>query len=156
MRPTRPPPDLAAAEAWIDGTLADHHHLSWIVERIRDQRPSGLITIQEFDPATQSAEVGYSVCAWARRQGLATAALIAVTDWVFRTLGLHRLSLLHGTDNPASCKVALAAGYVREGILRDACVRPGGTRIDYELHAILRPDHDVSSLYGARRAGDEP
>ncbi|MFJ7220386.1 GNAT family N-acetyltransferase [Streptomyces sp. NPDC098090] len=45
----------------------------------------------------------------------------------------------HRTNNPASCKVARAAGFVVEGIQRQKLAYDG-VRYDVELHARLATD----------------
>ena len=72
------------------------------------------------------AEVGYWVGPWARRRGVATAALRALSTHAFAN-GLHRLELLTHGDNAISQRVAMAAGYQREGVRRQALPdRAGG------------------------------
>jgi RimJ/RimL family protein N-acetyltransferase len=65
------------------------------------------------------AEVGYWVAPWARGRGIATAAVNAITAEAFE-VGLVRLYLSIKPDNATSQRVALAAGYQREGIARGA------------------------------------
>ena len=70
---------------------------------------------------------------------------MALTRWLMAPdgRGLDRVQLDHSTENPASCRVALAAGFEREGIrrgylpLRD----PDGTvrRHDVCLHGTITP-----------------
>ncbi|WP_433828584.1 GNAT family N-acetyltransferase [Actinoplanes sp. CA-015351] len=69
---------------------------------------------------TVTPELTFWVAPGARRRGVATAAL--------RVLGEHhtggRLELLIGWDNPVAQRVAMAAGYTREGVRRE----PGSER----------------------------
>lgn len=69
------------------------------------------------------AEVGYWVGPWARRRGVATAAVRAVSAWAFAR-GFGRLELLADWENVASQRVALAAGFHREGVRRAALSGP--------------------------------
>jgi RimJ/RimL family protein N-acetyltransferase len=84
------------------------------------------------------AEVGYWVAPWARRRGVATAALELFSARLFEQ-GLHRLYLQTALTNGASQRVALAAGYTREGVAR------GGSRT---------PDGMQDVVVWARLAGD--
>lgn len=86
------------------------------------------------------AEVGYSVTAQRRRQGLATKAIEAVTAYGFRTLGLARISLVHAVGNPASCAAARRAGYGYEGVERSAIDHGDGVRHAVHRHARLAGD----------------
>ncbi len=91
------------------------------------------------------ADLGYGVHPDARGRGLARAAVVALTRWLLAPdgRGLARVQLDHSTENPASCRVALAAGFQQEGIRRgylplrdrDGRVR----RHDVCLHGTLPP-----------------
>lgn len=65
-------------------------------------------------------EVGYGVGAWARGRGYASEAARAVAEWILREQGFHRIQLFASTENPASQRVAEKAGFVREGVARNA------------------------------------
>lgn len=61
-----------------------------------------------------TAEVSYWTAAQARRRGVASAAVDAVTGWAFDSFGadgLRRIKLVHDLDNYASCRVAQKSGY---------------------------------------------
>ena len=87
-----------------------------------------------------------------RGRGIATRALRTLTRWLTTDADgprLARVQLDHSVENPASCRMALAAGFAREGVrtaylpLRDpaaperrttprrlpARVRPAATRL---------------------------
>jgi RimJ/RimL family protein N-acetyltransferase len=83
--------------------------------------------------------VSYWTTASARGRGVATTGCRALADWAFGDLGLHRLELGHRVNNPTSCRVARAAGFVVEGLQRQR-LDFGGVRHDVELHARLATD----------------
>jgi RimJ/RimL family protein N-acetyltransferase len=86
----------------------------------------GGIGINQVQPARAQGEIGYWVAPWARRRGVATAAVRALSKHAFRT-GTARLELLTHWENAVSQRVALAAGYQREGVRRGALPnRDGG------------------------------
>jgi len=95
------------------------------------------------------AELGYMVAPAARGRGVATEALRLLTDWGFTERGLFRLELLISIDNTASIRVAEAAGYVREGVLRSLFVKDG-RREDHELWSCLPSDDWRSPGAGGR------
>jgi RimJ/RimL family protein N-acetyltransferase len=99
----------------------------------------GVAVAPQIDVAAQTAELGYVVAPAARGKGVATEALRLLTEWAFSTLGALRLELLIGSENVASKRVAERCGYVREGILRSAYLKPG-RRQDTELWSKLRSD----------------
>jgi RimJ/RimL family protein N-acetyltransferase len=64
--------------------------------------------------ARETAEIGYWTAVTVRGRGIAPAAVIAVTGWVFEEFAgssLRQIMLVHDVANPASCRVAQKAGY---------------------------------------------
>jgi RimJ/RimL family protein N-acetyltransferase len=99
----------------------------------------GTIGMDRPVPSRQQAELGYWVGPWARRRGVATAALTALTEHIFTT-GTQRLELLTHWANAASQRVALAAGYQREGVRRGAITDRTGAREDLLAFTRLATD----------------
>ena len=64
------------------------------------------------------ANLGYWIRTSSTGQGLATEATIALAAFGFAKLGLQRIEIIMSTENIASRKVAIGAGAVEEGILR--------------------------------------
>lgn len=66
------------------------------------------------------ADLGYVVHPDARGRGVGRRAIVLLTRWLMDPdgRGLARVQLDHSTENEASCRVALAAGFEREGIRR--------------------------------------
>jgi RimJ/RimL family protein N-acetyltransferase len=107
----------------------------------------GLVTWRwDVPPVLQVSDIGYSVHPDARGLGVARRAVSTFARWL--TLdpeGPHqaRVQLDHSVENTASCRVALAAGFAREGIrrgflpLRDAASSGGFRRHDVCLHGLL-------------------
>jgi RimJ/RimL family protein N-acetyltransferase len=76
-------------------------------------------------------EVGYWLAADARGRGIATRALLLVSEWAFSTLGRPRLVLQTKQDNQPSRRVAARAGFRRD---------PALDRPDGECHLVFRRD----------------
>ena len=95
--------------------------------------------ISSIDRRHGTAWTYYWLAGEARGRGLAASAVAALAHWAFGELQLHRLELGHRTNNPASCRVAGAAGFAPEGIQR-AKLRYGADRFDVETHARLATD----------------
>ena len=72
-----------------------------------------------------SAEIGYWLGEpfWGR--GIATEALVALTEYAIATHGLTRVYAVPFAWNTASCRVLEKAGYVLEGRLRRSAVKDG-------------------------------
>ena len=86
-----------------------------------------------------SGWVSYWTTAAARGRGVAAEACRTASEWAFGDAGLFRLELGHRVNNPASCRVARAAGYAVEGLQRQKLAYDG-VRYDVELHARLATD----------------
>jgi RimJ/RimL family protein N-acetyltransferase len=106
--------------------------------------PVGGIELEQHVPGRGAAEARFWVAPGARRRGTATAALRSLSEQVFTgTPGmphLERLELLIHQDNPVAQRVALAAGYVREGERRGAVPNPAGGRDDVLVYSRLAGD----------------
>jgi RimJ/RimL family protein N-acetyltransferase len=89
--------------------------------------------------STGVAEVGYWVAPHARRQGVASAALEQFATRLFES-GLQRLYLTTALTNGASQRVAIAGGFVREGIARGSSRTRDGGRQDMIVWARLPGD----------------
>ena len=108
------------------------------LKHMRDQRPetafaiavngeaAGSIAFQlGGDVERVSAEIGYWLGQpfWGR--GIATEALVALTEYAVATHGLTRVFAVPFAWNTASCRVLEKAGYVLEGRLRRSAVKDG-------------------------------
>ncbi|MEH1099912.1 GNAT family N-acetyltransferase [Micromonospora sp. CPCC 205561] len=105
----------AARRDWDDG-----HRFSFaVVEPGPDGgTPVAQVILKHVTEDGEDAEVGYWTAAPARGRGVAPHALVALTGWAFaRFPALRRLDLLHQVDNPASCRVAVKAGYAFQEVL---------------------------------------
>jgi RimJ/RimL family protein N-acetyltransferase len=105
---------------------------------VEDGEFLGLALAPTIDRETQTAELGYVVTPAARGRGVATEALRRLTEWALAE-GMLRIELLISVENPASQKVAERCGYVRDGVLRNAYVKPG-RREDTEVWSRLASD----------------
>ena len=129
-----------AALRWIDQRLEawrSGEAFSWVV--VDGDTLVGSVTVAEIDRSNDIGWASYWTAPWARGKGVASSSLRALSDWAFAHAGLFRLELGHRTNNPASCRVALAAGYTVEGLERQK-LRYGEERFDVELHARLATD----------------
>lgn len=109
----------ACNQAWTEETAA-----TWAIVDRSDARLAGRVTIYT-DLAAGHGEVAYWVLPHARGRGCATRACIAATRWAHE-LGVQRIRLEHSVHNPASRRVAVAAGYSEEGVCRQAVLHADG------------------------------
>ncbi|MFF1649438.1 GNAT family N-acetyltransferase [Streptomyces sp. NPDC058240] len=99
----------------------------------------GSVAVSNVDPRHATGWVSYWTASAARGRGVATHGFRALADWCLADLGLFRLELGHRTDNPASCRAALASGFTAEGLQRQKLAYDG-IRYDVEMHARLATD----------------
>jgi RimJ/RimL family protein N-acetyltransferase len=116
--------DHGAPAAWTGGGA----HFG-IAERASGRLVGG-IGLHHVDRESGVAEFGYVVGPGARGLGFATEAVVAVATWAFGH-GIARLELMTDPANTASQRVALAAGFTREGVRRSAGRARDGTRTDH-------------------------
>lgn len=98
---------------------------------------AGLGRHRADDPG--AAEIGYWVAPWARGRGVATAAARALAAHAFNHQ-VVRLELRTAWENVPSQRVALAAGFARESVARDAGRGADGTRYDQIVWSRLAGD----------------
>jgi RimJ/RimL family protein N-acetyltransferase len=127
---------LAEAEQLIAGwTQAWHEETAgqWAVTGGTDAAVLGRVVLR-VDFEFGQAECGYWVLPAARGTGVASRAVLALSDWALHDLGVHRIELIHSVANLASCQVANKAGYLLEGTKRSASLHADGWH-DMHLHA---------------------
>ncbi|MEI2268945.1 GNAT family N-acetyltransferase [Microbacterium sp. No. 7] len=129
--------DASAARSFIERFLRfDDAAKNWAIDV--DGHAVGNVAATGIEFRHQTAWMSYWLAPSARGQGVAARALVRVSEWAFDA-GLHRLELGHRVNNPASCRVAHAAGYLAEGVEREK-LRYGDERYDVETHARLATD----------------
>src|SRR3954447_8246570 len=142
LPPLPSPFTLAHAERFlaerVPSIVAEGGALYAIADPETDELLGG-IGFDKVVPSRGQAEIGYWVGPWARRRGVATAALRVLSEHAL-SHGLERLELLTHWDNPASQRVALAAGYQREGVRRKVLPAGDGRRDDLIAFARLAGD----------------
>jgi ribosomal-protein-alanine N-acetyltransferase len=105
-----------------------------------DGKFAGALSFHTLDLDSGKAEIGYWLTADVRGKGVATAATRLLTEYGFESIGFHRIEALVVSSNVPSLKVLKNAGYMQEGIKRDACCQEDGTREDMVLFAAIRTD----------------
>ena len=124
------------ARNWLD-SVVDIRPVTNFAITVDDEAVGGIGFTIEPDVGYRSAEIGYWLgeAVWGR--GIATNALIAVTQYAFSSYDLCRLYAHVFEWNPASARVLEKAGYVLEGRLRKSVTKDGHT-IDQLMYAIVR------------------
>lgn len=84
-----------------------------------------------------TAELGYYVSEEYWGKGIATQAVKAVCEYVFKETDIVRIYAEPFAYNSASCKVLEKAGFEFEGILRSNAIK-NGKIVDMKMYSILR------------------
>ncbi|NGM47244.1 GNAT family N-acetyltransferase [Rhodobacter sp. SGA-6-6] len=74
----------------------------------------------------------------ARGKGEGRALIAAVQEVVFAEMAMHRIFLDVAADNAAGLRAFEAAGFVREGTMRECWLRPDGIWTDCHAWSMLR------------------
>ena len=162
LRPFEPGDVAAVIEAFTTPDIEYYHFrrfdneaeaLSWIGDRAAGWRAERAASWAITERATGTVlgrvsialvledgygEVGYWVLPRGRGRGVATRACVAATRWAHQ-LGLHRIQLQHSTTNEGSRRVALASGFVYEGVRRGSNLHADGWH-DMVLYSHLSSD----------------
>jgi ribosomal-protein-alanine N-acetyltransferase len=79
----------------------------------------GRCGFHNWNPDHRRAELGYVMeDESSKRKGLMSEAVVAVVDFGFSKLNLHRIEALIGTNNLPSLKIIEKLGFTQEGLLR--------------------------------------
>ena len=162
----RPPPrrthanltaSPAALRAWYGSRHQHPERLDLaIVERPSPERPTsdyaGEIVLNELDRPNHSCCLRIALRRGYRDRGLGSEAVRLVLAHAFGTVGLHRIELDVYAFNPRAQAVYERAGFVREGVRRDALYWDG-EYTDAITMAILAPDWRAAGN-GGQYGGD--
>ena len=134
-----PEPDAARLRAWY-GTRADQDdRLDLAVVEKQTGHVVGEAVLNEWDAGNESCSFRIVFAPGAHGRGLGTEATRLIVGHGFEQLGLHRISLEVYAFNPRARRVYEKAGFVAEGVLRNA-LHWEGERVDATVMSILAPE----------------
>lgn len=85
-----------------------------------DTAALGDVMLRDIDPHNRHGEIGIALTEAARGRRLGRDAIHVICRYAFRLRGLHRVQYQASAPNIASVRAALAAGFRREALLRQA------------------------------------
>ncbi len=116
---TSQPLSLACIKNFVENSDLDIYQSRqfrlMIVDK-QNRETVGCIDVFDFDPLHLHASVAVLVCEPFRGRGFASDALVAFTDFLFRTFSLHTLCATIADDNVASIRLFEGRGFRRVGI----------------------------------------
>jgi ribosomal-protein-alanine N-acetyltransferase len=124
------------ARRWLEMVVGPKPATNFAID-VAGEAVGGIGFTVQYDVARRSAEIGYWLGEdfWGR--GIATEALIAVTDYAFSNYDVCRL-YAHVFDwNGASARELEKAGYEFEGRMKKSVTKDGQT-IDQLMYAMVR------------------
>jgi RimJ/RimL family protein N-acetyltransferase len=131
------------AQAWCtdmaterrDSGVGDHY----AVVRREDGRLVGCLWTKRTDWVSRVTEVAYAVAPAARGFGVAAEGVDALAIALILEHGFQRIELRVAPGNLASRRVAEKAGFIYEGLLRNAGYVHSG-RVDLEVWSLVAAD----------------
>jgi RimJ/RimL family protein N-acetyltransferase len=135
--PTAADTAATAARSGLDWLVGSTGRM--IIVDVASGRPAGTLDIRAVGPP-QVAALGYGVLAAFRGRRYTTRALRLIAAWAFDQAGIERLELGAKTDNIASQRAALAAGFRPEGTAARRLRNPDGSFSDEAQFALLKPE----------------
>jgi len=121
------------SQIWLDCVVGLKPETNFAIA-VADEAVGGIGFSIQPDVGIRSAEIGYWLGEEYWGRGIATDALIAVTDHAFEKFDLCRLYAHVFAWNEASARVLQKAGYSLEGRLRKSVTKDGQT-IDQLMYA---------------------
>jgi [ribosomal protein S5]-alanine N-acetyltransferase len=104
-----------------------------------DDTCRGQIRVENVDWDHRRAELTIWLAPQVRGRGLGRGTLRLAGGWLLETCGLARLEMLAEPENLAAIRAAQAAGFIREGVLREY-QRKRGKGIDMVVMSLIPAD----------------
>jgi [ribosomal protein S5]-alanine N-acetyltransferase len=130
----------ADARAWLSQESqgrARGELLGLVIVGAGDGQLLGSVGLVHADWEEGRCELGYWIARDSRGRGIATRAVRLFSRWAFDNLPVDRIEIHAEPENAPSRRVAEAAGFSFEGVLRSYFVNKG-TRRDAASYSLLR------------------
>lgn len=130
------PYTMEAAVLWVENWLVQDPVINFAI--VAGHEVIGGIGLElREDVYRKTAIIGYWLAEpyWGR--GIMAEAVKLVTNYTFENLDIIRIQASIFSKNPRSMRVLEKAGYIKEGILKNAVVKNGEV-LDEHLYAIVK------------------
>ena len=128
------PYTIGDAQSWLESVVGARPVSNFAIA-VGDEAVGGIGFSLQDDVGYRSAEIGYWLAEEFWGRGIATEALIAVSQYALNSYDLCRLFAHVFEWNPGSVRVLEKAGYSFEGRLRKSVTKDGKT-IDQFMYAM--------------------
>lgn len=136
--------------AWYRSRAAQGDRLDLAIVDVQSGECVGEAVLNEVDPENHSCNFRILMGPAGRGRGLGTEATRLILDHAFATTELHRIELEVYSFNPRARRAYEKAGFVAEGVRRDALLFDGEW-INAEVMSVLRSDPRPASFRPAGR-----
>jgi ribosomal-protein-serine acetyltransferase len=123
--------------AGVADRAARNEVLEWYL--FADGKMCGGNRLNKIELDNHKVSIAYMLDAAFQGRGIASLAVRAFLEYCFGELGLNRVELTCATSNERSARVAERAGFLREGLLRQAELLDGAF-VDHYVYGLLRAD----------------
>jgi RimJ/RimL family protein N-acetyltransferase len=128
-------PNLFEERKAIHWVLTINKDVSPAALKVNGETFLGPFSIHGVEEHNHIGEIGYWLNKDVRGRGYGSIGCKMVTSHAFETLGFRRLAGIVDSDNEASKKVLLNAGYEHEGLMKSRVTSSDGSQIDMDLFA---------------------
>lgn len=131
---------IEQAESFVDffsNSYREKRGIRWGIERREAEGIIGTIGFNAWSPKHKRAEIGYEIHPIHWRKGYTSEALSTVLSYEFEKLDLNRIGAVVFTENEASNKLLLKAGFQKEGVLKEYMYQ-AGKAYDTYVYSLLR------------------
>ena len=128
------------AKKWLDAQESAELPLVNFAIDLDGEAVGGVGLVTGTDVESRTAEIGYWLGEEVWGRGLATAAVGSISRYAFESLEMIRVFAAVFDFNPASARVLEKAGFVREGVMRDAAIKEGRV-VSMVVYGMTRDDY---------------
>lgn len=106
----------------------------------RENRLAGFFELYGIDPTVRSVTVRFTLHRECTGMGYASSALRAAVEYLFDTIGAHRVQAYVLPTNYRGVLVLERCGFLKEGTIREGFLWPDKGIVDLSLYSLLPTD----------------
>lgn len=106
----------------------------------RENRLAGFLEIYGIDPHVQAVTLRFTLHRECTGMGYASSAVRAAAEYLFTTIGVHRIQAYVLPTNYRGVLVLERCGFLKEGTIREGFLWPDKGIVDLSLYSLLPTD----------------
>lgn len=127
--------------------IDDRKCMYWFIRTIQNNKVVGSIGLVDIDVYRGSAAWGYAIAPDYWGKGYILEAQLLIIHHFFEILKMNRLWGITTIDNEPTISSVLAAGFQKEGVLREYYRYANGEKKDGLIYSILAKDYHANKKY---------